>query len=121
MASTDEPISRRTLIAGAAMAAGEALLTGLPLASDAQQSAKTAAPPALPDDPTKSPGAPTTPVGARAPFEHPARTPTGEITGVSLAPLQDLRGTITPSDLHFERHHAGVPRIDPAKHALVIH
>jgi sulfane dehydrogenase subunit SoxC len=38
-----------------------------------------------------------------------------------LSPLQDLSGTITPSDLHFERHHAGVPLIDPAKHTLVIH
>jgi sulfane dehydrogenase subunit SoxC len=28
---------------------------------------------------------------------------------------------ITPSSLHFERHHGGVPRIDPARHELVIH
>ena len=36
-------------------------------------------------------------------------------------PLQDLRGTITPADLHFERHHAGVPEIDPARYELLIH
>jgi sulfane dehydrogenase subunit SoxC len=35
--------------------------------------------------------------------------------------LQHLTGTITPSDLHFERHHAGVPAIDPAAHDLLIH
>jgi sulfane dehydrogenase subunit SoxC len=30
-------------------------------------------------------------------------------------------GTITPSSLHYERHHAGIPTIDPAEHRLVIH
>ena len=29
--------------------------------------------------------------------------------------------TITPNSLHFERHHAGIPAIDPAGHKLVIH
>lgn len=28
---------------------------------------------------------------------------------------------LTPSSLHFERHHAGVPDIDPAAHTLTIH
>ena len=36
-------------------------------------------------------------------------------------PLQDLNGIITPSDLHFERHHAGVPAIDPERYSLLIH
>jgi len=40
--------------------------------------------------------------------------------GSSRAPLQHLQGTITPNSLHFERHHAGVPDIDPAQHKLVI-
>jgi len=40
--------------------------------------------------------------------------------GVSWTPLQDLAGTITPNPLHFERHHNGVPVIDPAEHRLVI-
>ena len=31
----------------------------------------------------------------------------------SGTPHQDLYGTITPADLHFERHHGGVPEIDP--------
>ena len=42
--------------------------------------------------------------------------PTGTRT-----PLQDLRGTITPNGLFFERHHAGVPIIDPQDHRLMIH
>lgn len=40
--------------------------------------------------------------------------------GASRTPLHQLRGTITPNGLHFERHHAGVPAIDPAGHQLVI-
>ena len=28
---------------------------------------------------------------------------------------------ITPSDVHFERHHAGVPTVDPADYQLLIH
>ena len=39
----------------------------------------------------------------------------------SFTPLQHLHGTITPNGLVFERHHAGVPDIDPARHRLVIH
>jgi len=42
-------------------------------------------------------------------------------TGASRTPLQFLEGTITPNGLHFERHHNGVPDIDPGKHELVIH
>jgi sulfane dehydrogenase subunit SoxC len=32
-----------------------------------------------------------------------------------------MYGTITPSDLHYERHHAGIPAIDPNKYELLIH
>ena len=42
-------------------------------------------------------------------------------SGASRTPLQALQGTITPSGLHFERHHAGIPDINPEQHALVIH
>ncbi len=40
--------------------------------------------------------------------------------GVSWSPLHELDGIITPSGLHFERHHNGVPQIDPARHSLVV-
>ncbi len=39
----------------------------------------------------------------------------------SKTPLGKLVGTITPSDLHYERSHAGVPDLDPATHRLLIH
>ncbi len=42
-------------------------------------------------------------------------------TGVSRTPLEHLNGLITPSRLHFERHHSGIPDIDPDEHRLVIH
>lgn len=41
--------------------------------------------------------------------------------GISWTPLHKLAGTITPSGLHFERHHNGVPQIDPAQHRLLVH
>ena len=41
--------------------------------------------------------------------------------GVSWTPLESLDGMITPSGLHFERHHNGVPAIDPAQHRLLLH
>ena len=41
--------------------------------------------------------------------------------GSSSTPLADTFGIITPSALHYERHHAGVPSIDPAQHRLTIH
>ncbi len=39
---------------------------------------------------------------------------------VSFAPLQGLFGIITPSGLHFERHHQGWQDVDPARHRLMI-
>jgi sulfane dehydrogenase subunit SoxC len=39
----------------------------------------------------------------------------------SKTPQHKLMGTITPSDLHYERSHAGVPDLDPAKHRLLVH
>lgn len=42
-------------------------------------------------------------------------------TGASRTPLHLLQGTLTPNSLHFERHHAGIPDIDPAQHRLVLH
>ncbi len=40
---------------------------------------------------------------------------------VSFAPLQGLFGIITPSGLHFERHHQGWQDVDPARHRLLVH
>lgn len=120
-------VSRRELLAGAAGLIGGAALSGLPLGAESQSPMPAAVPSIAPDPPvvpldaTKLPGAPTSAVGTRSPFVAPARTPVGLTAGSSLSPLQDLTGTITPSDLHFERHHAGIPALDPARHTLTIH
>jgi sulfane dehydrogenase subunit SoxC len=41
--------------------------------------------------------------------------------GAARTPLHLLEGIITPSGLHFERSHSGIPDIDPDQHRLVIH
>ena len=52
--------------------------------------------------------------------ESPGLTRTPH-SSVAFAPLQNMFGIITPSGLHFERHHAGMPQIDPHQHRLMIH
>src|SRR4029078_6410778 len=42
-------------------------------------------------------------------------------SSVAFTPLQDLFGIITPSGLHFERHHAGMHDVAPHQHRLMIH
>ena len=78
---------------------------------------------ALETDPRKL-GEPLGPYGERSPFEKAVRwrreSKTPE-TGSSFTPLHDSVGIVTPSALHYERHHSGIPAIDPAKHRLVIH
>ena len=49
----------------------------------------------------------------------PGLTPTTQAS-VSFAPLQSLFGIVTPSGLHFERHHQGWWDVDPSKHRLMI-
>jgi len=50
----------------------------------------------------------------------PPNPPTPGV-GTARTPLDLLDGMITPSGLHFERSHSGVPDIDPDRHRLVIH
>src|SRR3954451_24440668 len=42
-------------------------------------------------------------------------------TGAARTPHHLLDGMITPNGLHFERHHSGIPDIDPEAHRLLIH
>jgi sulfane dehydrogenase subunit SoxC len=73
-------------------------------------------------DPTKVPGRIVSELGRRAPEERPRRLVRSEaLSSSSRTPLQDLYGVITPSDLHFERHHAGVPDIVAEAHELLVH
>jgi len=47
--------------------------------------------------------------------------PATKQAALSVTPLQDLTGIITPNGLHYERHHSGAPTIDPQQHRLIIH
>jgi sulfane dehydrogenase subunit SoxC len=51
--------------------------------------------------------------------QSPGLTQTTQAS-VSFAPLQSLFGIVTPSGLHFERHHQGWWDIDPSQHRLMV-
>ena len=111
---------------GAAATAGasDVFAQAAPL-SDAK--AAPPSPPAIPES-MKAPGAP---VGAKlygepSPFEskvirNVAPNQAQYISAASRSPLAELDGIITPSGLFYERHHGGVPTIDPAQHRLMLH
>ena len=65
------------------------------------------------------------PYGEPSPFEQSVvrflpKTST-PASSYSKTPLEDLFGIITPSALHYEVHHSGVPAIDPEHHEVMIH
>ena len=51
--------------------------------------------------------------------QSPGLTQTRQAS-VSFAPLQSLFGIVTPSGLHFERHHQGWWDVDPTRHRLMV-
>lgn len=76
---------------------------------------------------TRTLGAPTaSPYGMPSQFETEAVRNmypglTEPMSAYSTTPLQELDGTITPNGLFYERHHAGIPDIDPQQHRLMLH
>ena len=128
----DSKLTRRRLLSIATQGGGALLAahagTSLASTSDASEASRTttdspassATQPAV-SDPTKVQGAPASGLGARAPaIAHTLqRMPVRGI--VSFTPLEKLHGTLTPADLHFERHHGGIPAIDAEQHALLLH
>ena len=115
-------LDRRIFLSGglAALGAAGGLVLGSPGSVRAAGPAET--PPW-----TQYPGAPFSGYGGPAKYESKVtrtliRSQPGTTgSGASRTPLELLEGTITPSGLHFERHHSGVPDIDPAQHHLLIH
>ncbi len=113
-------------------AAGSLLATAASAAALPQSAAAETAPPGavwheVPPDSTKVQGRPTAGdggYGTRSQFETEVRWrfPTAtEYSSWSMSPLDKALGTVTPSGLHFERHHNGIPTIDPARHFLFVH
>jgi sulfane dehydrogenase subunit SoxC len=117
------PASRRKFLFAAGSAAS--------LAGSTAALAQKAPPGAIyfeaPADPTKELGravAADGGYGSRSQFETEVRMrfPTAnEYTSWSFTPLDKMVGNLTASGLHFERHHGGIPTIDPANHSLVVH
>lgn len=105
-------LNRRSLLAGTA-----GLVSAMIMGSIRSPAGATTT--VSPEDPTLVPGAAPTAYGQRSPFEKAVRIPRS--WWASLTPLQDSHGILTPSSLHFERHHNGVPTIQPAHHRLLVH
>jgi len=116
------PTRRRFLRNGAAAAGGVVVSAGASAAAETDN-----LPPNIPEW-MKAPGEPmgSRPYGTPSPFEK------GVVKNISKAlkqyisasgrtPLQELDGIITPNGLFYERHHGGVPTIDPAQHRLMLH
>lgn len=64
-------------------------------------------------------GQPSRHEGSTIRRQSPGLTQTDQAS-VAFTPLQNLFGTITPSGLHFERHHQGWVDIDPRRHRFMI-
>jgi sulfane dehydrogenase subunit SoxC len=117
------PASRRKFLFAAGSAAGLAGST----AALAQKAPPGAVYYDVPADPTKAQGRPVAGdggYGSRSQFETEVRVrfPTpNEYTSWSFTPLDKMLGNLTASGLHFERHHGGIPTIDPASHVLFVH
>jgi sulfane dehydrogenase subunit SoxC len=121
--STSQTSSRRRFLKRVGGLGAAVLAAGAGAAPSGAQSPPAQDKPA-PADPTKELGAPVRAYGERSRHETAVRqqfpTKTNE-SSWTFTPLQDSRGIITPSALHFERHHGGVPDIDPQRHRLMIH
>lgn len=114
---------RRRLLGSAALSALAASHARAATATPAQLLDPLAVPPW-----TRTPGTPILehPYGLPSSFEsHVVRRAARQwpMPGAasSLTPLADLHGTLTPNGLVYERHHGGVPDIDPDVHRLAVH
>lgn len=114
----------------AAMAGGAAAAQAAAPAAGAVSADARGGDPAILDLPPHSRGLgqPVATDGYGKPSKHetnvqrrisPGLTQTGQ-SSVSFAPLQSLFGVVTPSGLHFERHHQGWWDVDPTQHRLMI-
>ena len=120
-------LDRRKLIFSAAAATA-----AVPLAAAPALAEKKTAPPGavlydVPDDPTKEMGRGVhedNGYGTRSQFETEVRLKADrplDGTSWTFTPLAATIGNLTPSGLHFERHHGGIPTIDPSRHELYVH
>jgi sulfane dehydrogenase subunit SoxC len=112
-------LNRRALLRGALLSAGAAAAGAGVLHADDSVGANA-------PEWMKTPGKPFSAYGTPSHWQEKVQriftiAPGRAGTGVSRTPLHLLEGTLTPAGLHFERHHNGVPDIDPSRHELLIH
>jgi sulfane dehydrogenase subunit SoxC len=129
MSTASETQERLTPVAGNGLLHRRAFITGS--ASAAAGLGFLVASPAPAQDRAVSPGMTVPgrgmePYGQRSSFEDYVVRSVGSRpgtvgSGASRTPLEHLEGAITPSALHFERHHNGIPDIDPSEHRLLVH
>jgi len=120
--------TRRQLLRDGAAAGGTMIVAGLAgREAVAAPEATDNLPPNAPEW-MKTPGEPmgSQPYGTPSPFEknvvkNISKSLPQYISASGRTPLQDLDGIITPNGLFYERHHGGVPTIDPAQHRLMVH
>jgi sulfane dehydrogenase subunit SoxC len=119
--------SRRRFLEQALAASAVATLPPAARADDAPGKPAADAPLLVPPW-SKTPGAPVGghPYGLPSSFESKVvrgirKTDKQYLSSSSRTPLADLDGIITPNGLFYERHHGGVPDIDPAQHRLLLH
>jgi sulfane dehydrogenase subunit SoxC len=109
--------TRRALFGVAALGLAGTVLSRVARADDPPPAGPT-----VPEDASKVLGAPSTPRSERSPFADDATlAPSGVLTGPSYSPIHKFYGTITPTDLQFQRHHAGIAYVDPEKYRLMLH
>jgi sulfane dehydrogenase subunit SoxC len=122
-------LTRRAALASGGAGLASAFLDRLDLKSNvaaAQEATPTGAanagdnePPAVPAW-MRTPGAPSSPYGERAPTEESVlRLAPNPV--VSFSPLAELTGTLTPNALFYEIHFGGIPAIDPSEHRMLVH
>ncbi|MBR0899970.1 sulfite dehydrogenase [Bradyrhizobium tropiciagri] len=120
-----EASRRRFLQAGAALA-GSSAISGV-AGSPALAEPGNNLPPNVPEW-MKTPGDPmgsqpygTPSIHEKGVVKNISKTLPQYISASGRTPLQELDGIITPNGLFYERHHGGVPTIDPAEHRLMLH
>jgi sulfane dehydrogenase subunit SoxC len=131
--AAERTMSRRQMLGEGSALMGGAIVAGLAGGEVASSEALAAAPDAgnLPPNIPEWMKAPGDPMGSQlygtpSPFEknvikNVSKNLPQYISASGRTPIGDLDGIITPNGLFYERHHGGVPTIDPDQHRLMLH
>ena len=116
-------LSRRSLLGGATALGAASVLNS----AGAGEVNPNNLPPNVPEwTPYLGPGVDANPYGMPSEFEsHVVRRNVEWLTAsaessVNFTPLHELDGIVTPNGLCFERHHGGVPEVNPTDFRLMI-